>query len=263
VRSAWKVVGAFAVLVLLGIGALKAGGAIARKGLPTRKTERIHRVFPDTVQSVDVSSSAGDVRVIGGEGPGTVVDAVTEFGSQRPAHSEKVQGDQLVIRGGSCRPLVSSQCSVNFSIRIPRSVPVTAASGGGDIAVSDISNVGGDVDLSSSGGDVQLDGASTKKVRMHSSGGDVTARGLVGESVHATSDGGDVSLSFAAGPVHVAADTSGGSVEIEIPRTPDAYRVDASSSGGDVVVQIRTDPGSSHVIRAFSSGGDVSIRYRD
>jgi hypothetical protein len=48
----------------------------------------------------------------------------------------------------------------------------------------------------------------------------------------------------------------------QVPDTPDAYRVLASSSGGDATTQVRTDPMSSRLIRASSSGGDVSVLYR-
>jgi hypothetical protein len=254
VRSAWRVVGAFTAVVLVGLGALNAAGAIARK------TERTHRAFPDTVRAVDIRSSGGNVSVVGGEGPETVVDAVVEFGLQRPGHSEEVQGDRLVVRGGSCGVFAGPYCSVDFTIRVPRGIRVAAGSEGGDIAVSDVH---GDVDLSSSGGDVELGGATTQKVRVRSSGGDVTARGLVGGSIDAASSGGDVTLLFAAPPSQIVANSSGGSVVIKVPGTADAYRVQASSSGGDVTTRIRTDPESSRVIRASSSGGDVSIRYGD
>ena len=76
---------------------------------------------------------------------------------------------------------------------------------------------------------------------MHSSGGNVTAHGLVGDSVDVESSGGDVTLSFAAPPMQVVADSRGGSVVIEVPDTPDSYRVLASSSGGDATTRIRTD----------------------
>src|SRR3954470_21383828 len=82
VRFAWRVMGVFAAVVLLGVGALSAAVAVAHK------IERIHRVFPETVQSVDVRSSGGNVRVVAGEGPETVVDLVIQFGLQHPGHSE-------------------------------------------------------------------------------------------------------------------------------------------------------------------------------
>jgi hypothetical protein len=247
-RSLWIVAGAVACVALVGMGVTNATDAISRK------TERTHRVFPATVRTVDIRSLGGNVTVVGREGPETVV----ELGLQRPGHVEEIRGDRLIVRGRPCRALAGSACSVDLTIRVPSGTRIAAASGGGDIAVSDVR---GSVDLSSSGGDVELSGAMTDPVRVRSSGGDVRARGLVGGSIEAESGGGDISLRFAAPPNRIVASSSGGSVAIRIPSTPDAYQVQTSSLIGDVTTQIRTDPESSRVIRASSSDGDISIRY--
>jgi hypothetical protein len=245
-------VGVLVAVVAVGIGVLNAAAALAHK------TERMHRAFPGTVHLVDVSSSGGSIRVVGGEGSETTVDALVDVGLRRPSHREELEGDRLVIRSEDCGILAGALCSVDYTIHVPQGIQVTAASGGGGITVW---GVRGNVDLSSSGGEVRLRGATTEEARVHSSGGDVTALGLVGASIDAASDGGDVTLSFAAPPNRVVADSRGGSVVIEVPDTPDAYRVLASSSGGDATTRIRTDPTSSRLIRASSSGGDVSVRY--
>jgi hypothetical protein len=51
-------------------------------------------------------------------------------------------------------------------------------------------------------------------------------------------------------------------VTIELPPGPVAYAVDAESSGGGRRVDVKTDPDSANHIRARSSGGGVTIRYR-
>jgi len=250
VRSAWRVVGILVAIVAVGVGVLNAAAALARK------TERTHGVFPGTVRSVDISSSGGSIHLIGGEGSETTVDALIGLGLGRPSHREELEGDRLVIRSGDCGVLAGSSCSVDYTIHAPQGVHVTAASSGGDITVS-----GANVDLSSSGGDVTLHGVTTE-ARVHSSGSNVTTHGLVGDSVDVESSGGDVTLSFAAPPMQVVADSRGGSVVIEVPDTPDTYRVVTYSSGGDATTRIRTDPTSSRLIHASSSGGDVSVLYR-
>jgi hypothetical protein len=240
------------VVVVVGFGVLNAAAALGHK------TERTHRDFPGTVRSVDVSSSGGSIRLIGAQGSETTVESVIDLGLRRPWHREELEGDRLVIRSEDCGILAGALCSVDYTIHVPQGIQITAASGGGDITVS---GVRGKVDLSTSGGEVQLRGAATEEARVHSSEGDITAQGLVGASVDAMSRGGAITLSFAAPPERVVADSRGGSVVIEVPDTPDAYRVLASSSGGDATTRIRTDPTSSRLIRASSSGGDVSVRY--
>ena len=59
------------------------------------------------------------------------------------------------------------------------------------------------------------------------------------------------------------AESTGGSVVIEVPDTLDVYRVLASSSGGEDTTRVRTDLASSRLIRASSSGSHVSVRYRE
>jgi hypothetical protein len=58
-------------------------------------------------------------------------------------------------------------------------------------------------------------------------------------------------------PTNVQASSDGGDVEIALPDTPDAYRVQLSSDGGETSGPIRTDPTSSRVITASSNGGNV------
>src|SRR5437667_4060050 len=146
VRSAWRAVGILVAIVLGGFGVLNAAAALGHR------TERIHKAFPGTVHSVDVSSSGGEIRVIGGEGSATTVDAVVDRGLRRPSHREELQGDRLIIRSEDCGMLAGPFCSVDYTIHVPPGIQVTAASGGGDITVS---GVHGNVDLSSSGGVVK------------------------------------------------------------------------------------------------------------
>jgi len=251
-RTTWLVMGGLVALVLLAFGTMFGVGAVAHK------TERAHTAFPGPVRSVDVGASGGSVHVVGTAGSEATVDAVINRGIQRPSNSERLEGDRLVIRGGSCMPFFTTFCGVDYTIHVPHDLGLTAHSSGGDITVSDLH---GTMDLSSSGGRVGLQSVTSDRVRVESNGGEVTASGLTGTSVDASSNGGEVSLSFAGPPTRVDASSSGGGVLIELPDTPDAYRVEASSSGGGTSIRIRTDPASSRLIRASSSGGDVTIRY--
>ena len=55
------------------------------------------------------------------------------------------------------------------------------------------------------------------------------------------------------------ASSSGGEVEVLLPRVDGGYRVDASSSGGDQVVEVPTDPASTRRVTVHSSGGDATV----
>jgi len=68
-----------------------------------------------------------------------------------------------------------------------------------------------------------------------------------------------VQLAFDTPPDRVIADSSGGGVEIGLPRVEGGYQVHADSSGGQTQTDVQTDPASPHLIDAHSSGGDVRI----
>jgi hypothetical protein len=118
-------VGVLVAVVAVGLGVLNAAAALAHR------TERTHRAFPDTVRYVDVSSSEGSIRVIGGGGSGTSVDALVDLGLARPSHREELEGDRLVIHSGDCGALAGPFCSVGYTIHVPQGIQVTVTSGGG------------------------------------------------------------------------------------------------------------------------------------
>ncbi len=105
--------------------------------------------------------------------------------------------------------------------------------------------------------------AITAAFALPSSGGGVTANGIRGGTATAGSSGGAVRLRFASAPDRVDVDSSGGGVEVTLPRDGGPYRVDASSSGGNEVVQVPTDPTSTRVVTAHSSGGSVRVVLAD
>ena len=103
----------------------------------SHRTEHRHTTFaPDCVRSVDVRAWGGSIRVIGVEGSQTTVDAVVDLGLERPAHSQELEGGRLVIRGESCRLFGGLFCSVDYTIRVPRGVEVTAATSGEDARIA-------------------------------------------------------------------------------------------------------------------------------
>jgi hypothetical protein len=99
----------------------------------------------------------------------------------------------------------------------------------------------------------------TGPIDLNSSGGSVLGTGLRGGEAHAESSGGSVRLVFDVPPDLVQASSSGGKVEVLLPRVDGGYRVDASSSGGSQVVEVPTDPASARRITVHSSGGSARV----
>ncbi|HTU67475.1 MAG TPA: DUF4097 family beta strand repeat-containing protein [Steroidobacteraceae bacterium] len=124
-------------------------------------------------------------------------------------------------------------------------------SGGGIVA----DTIRGDVDANTSGGDVRLlkiDG----KIRGNTSGGSVRCS-LVGANrgISATSSGGDIELTLPRATTgDVNATTSGGGIDLDLPITTSEHkdgRVRGTLNGGGLPIEART------------SGGNVSLRAAD
>jgi hypothetical protein len=153
---------------------------------------------------------------------------------------------------------VSTFCQVDYVIHVPDGVSVIARSDGADVTVS---NVTGNLDLSSSGGGIRVRNSDAGHVLLDSNGSGIAAVDLSAESIRGSASGGSVFLSLSTPPKTVDVDSDGGSVEIVLPDTSDAYHVNVSADGGSTSTEIRTDPTSPRVIIATSSGGNVILRY--
>jgi hypothetical protein len=124
-------------------------------------------------------------------------------------------------------------------------------SGGGIL----VDTLRGDIDAHTSGGDVRLlhiDG----KIKGHTSGGSVRVS-LVGANreISATTSGGDVEVTLPKGTTgNVEASTSGGDIKTDLPVTTTVFkegRLDGSLNGGGAPIYIHT------------SGGSISLRAAD
>jgi DNA-binding NarL/FixJ family response regulator len=72
---------------------------------------------------------------------------------------------------------------------------------------------------------------------------------------------GSVKISLLAPPTNVDLSSSAGSTTLELPRTSDAYDVDASSTAGSSTVTVDTSTSSARKIRVRSSAGSVKVTY--
>jgi DUF4097 and DUF4098 domain-containing protein YvlB len=78
--------------------------------------------------------------------------------------------------------------------------------------------------------------------------------------VRATTTNGDVSLELLEPPRAVAVDVRSGDVDIAVPATGAAYRVDAQTTSGEESVPVPVDPAATSTIVADSRSGDIRIR---
>ena len=109
-------------------------------------------------------------------------------------------------------------------------------------------------------GSVMVTGISGPTTAGSTAGGVAVLRSRA-STISATSTAGDVRVESITTPTLITASTSAGSVDVEVPRG--AYRIDASATAGSVNLSgVTRDQTSSHVIRASSTAGGVSITGR-
>jgi DUF4097 and DUF4098 domain-containing protein YvlB len=170
-------------------------------------------------------------------------------------------------------------------VTVPRRFEISARTGGGTI---DLKDIVGSVKLNTSGGDVSARNVNGT-VRLRTSGGQITADNVRGD-VDANTSGGDVRLLNIDGSIKghtsggsvraslqganrgISASTSGGDVELILPRNTTG-NVSASTSGGNVTTDLPitttvvkegrlegTLNGGGQSIEARTSGGNIRLR---
>lgn len=249
-RSSWMIGGSiFCVLAL-------AYGVFLVVDLLSFGRDHVERTFAGPISTVEIDSDAGSVRIEGTSSTTTVVQASLRRGLREPHHTETLVGDRLVLHSG-CPTMMTSFCDVSYTVRVPANVALVVKSSGGGVRLTDVA---GPADVSSSGGGIRAVRTSGP-LRLRASGGGITGEGLSSANVDASSSGGGVRLGFTSAPSSVLVESSGGGVTVELPNTPDTYRLEATSSGGGVSTSVRTDPTSTRVVDVHSSGGGVTVRY--
>jgi hypothetical protein len=252
-RRPWVGAGAVIALASLGWGTFQVTSALAFDRQKFR--ESFAATESAAVRTIDVDNSAGSVDIVGSDRGDIAINGAVIRGIESPKHSERIAGDTLEI-DASCHS-ISSFCSVDYDIQVPRDVAVRIRASGGGVRVA---NVTGRQDIGASGGGVRVEGAEGA-LHLRSSGGGITAVALHSADADVDSSGGGVRLEFIDAPQTVRATSSGGGVTVVIPDTDISYNVDASSSGGGVSRDVRSDPASSRTISVHSSGGGVTVQY--
>jgi hypothetical protein len=232
-RPAWRILASVVTLAAL------LWGTINVVNLLSHSEHHFSRTFTaDGVTRIDVSTDRGSVRVIATERDDIRMSAYLSDGLGGTDHAARRRGERLLI-DGSCNFPIAYWCTASYTLRVPRDVKLVLWSGSGDVRVSGTT---ADVDLTS----------------QH---GSVDATRLRSEVARASSDHGSVGLRFARAPMQVRAESAHGDVTVVLPRTGEAYRVDASSEQGSTDTTVHTDSTARRSIDASSEHGDVTVRY--
>lgn len=251
-RLAWIVLASVVGLLVLVIGSLSVANVLARE------QETVTTVFDEpAVQLIDVELHNGSVTLVGSSEATISVTAELTYGLHRPEQEVAVDGTRLVIRDTCQGPPFATFCRAEYTLRVPARLAAVVSSHNGPVLVS---RIDGTVDVSSTNGSIAVD-RPVGNLRLRSSNGRVEASAVRSEEVEASSRNGEVSLTFTAPPHDVEAESANGAVDIVLPDTDDAYRIEAASSHGPVDTPVRTDPSSPRTVVAESSNGSVTVRY--
>ncbi|HUQ08927.1 MAG TPA: DUF4097 family beta strand repeat-containing protein [Steroidobacteraceae bacterium] len=172
-----------------------------------------------------------------------------------------------------------------IDVTVPKRYAIKVRTGGGGI---ELKNTVGPVDLRTSGGDVEARNV-TGTVELRTSGGAIIADSIRGDldadtsggdvrvihidgKIKANTSGGNVRCSLVGANREISATTSGGDIELILPRGTTG-NVEASTSGGDVKSELPvtastikegrlegTLNGGGPSIYAHTSGGSIALR---
>jgi Putative adhesin len=254
VRTAWKVLAGLFAAVMLAWGTSQVVTVLAHQ-----EETFVEEFAAGDVTLVDVHNSAGSVVVRGSDRADDTIRVTTrvDHGLRRTGHSERIEGDRLVL-DTSCPLFLTTFCEVRYTIDVPREIDLSVRGSGGSITVTDVT---GDVDLDSDAGGVDVERVGGDRLRMDSDAGSVSAADVRSTDVEATSDAGSVTVRFAGDPRTVRADSDAGGVELVLPPDGGPYRVEADSSAGGVETSVNTSRTSDRRITATSDAGSVTVRY--
>ncbi|MER5510259.1 DUF4097 family beta strand repeat-containing protein [Streptomyces sp. NPDC002766] len=243
---------ALAVVAVVLVGGVSACGASAGDD-----KDPDHRTFtlPGRTLTVDSDDSALEIVAADGNAVGKV--AVTRWFQGKvaigsgPKVTWSMHGDRLVLRV-RCSGVVAD-CSARHRIEVPRGVAVKVRDGDGSVRARGFRDA---LSISTGDGSVRV-GDCTGPLDVHTGDGSVRAE-VDSRTVRAESGDGSVHLELGAVPDLVDSRSGDGSVTISLPRS--TYRVAARTGDGSVHVSVPRDDSSSHVVRARSDDGEVTLR---
>ncbi|MBK3639952.1 DUF4097 family beta strand repeat-containing protein [Streptomyces sp. MBT33] len=247
-----------AARVALGVVAVALVGGVTACGASAGDDkDPDHRTFALQGRTLTVDSDDSALEIVAADGNAAGKVEVTRWFQGKvaigrdPEVTWSMRGDRLVLRM-KCSGVVAD-CSARHRIEVPRGVAVKVRDGDGSVRAHGFRNA---LSISTGDGSVRV-GDCTGPLEVHTGDGSVRAE-VDSRTVRAETGDGSVHLELGAVPDLVDTRSGDGSVTIALPRS--AYRVAARTGDGSVHVSVPRDDSSSHVVRARSDDGEVTLR---
>ncbi|MFB7635454.1 DUF4097 family beta strand repeat-containing protein [Streptomyces sp. NPDC056149] len=234
----------------IGTAALAGAGVLALGAcsLVAGETFSDDATLSQKITSVRVDTGNGGVTLHGGKGGDTVSvhRKVTYRGDKPQGPTHRVEDGTLVL--GGC----GDGCSVDYTVDLPGTVPVTGGTSNGSLSLSTVAAVR----VTTSNGEIDLDGVSGP-VNVRTSNGAITGKGLAGKGVEARTTDGEIDLTTTA-PQNVRAQTSNGALTVTVPDAH--YRVSARTDNGAKRIGVHDDPAGPYQLDLTTDNGELRAR---
>jgi hypothetical protein len=232
--------------------ALAAGVALAGCSVSVGSVQ--HRTTSFTAGSIRalvVNGQVGSIRITGSDNREVRVTEHISFEHQAPGATHRIAAGTLTLYAGC--PLLET-CSVSYDITVPKAISVRLSAGVGDVWLGSLT---GDVTVHTNVGNIDLQ-ALSGPVDVSNHAGSVSGQDLSSASAVINVSAGDVGVTFTAAPASVTATATVGSVTLTVPGNL-SYSVSATATVGSVRIGVISNPHSSHVIKASTTTGSISI----
>jgi hypothetical protein len=274
-----------AIAAVVSLALLAAGGAHAAE----RAVDRTFTVSPGGTLIVDADSAS--VQVTSADTNRVSVRMIAR-GSEDQLAAAKLDASQsgndvsITMRQRGVESWFSrSWTDGEIRVTVPKHFGIRVKTGGGDVEVTNttgatsvktsggdivVKSVNGNVDAQTSGGGILAE-AIRGDVDADTSGGDIRLLKIDGK-IRGNTSGGDVHCSLVGANRGIIATTSGGSIQVTLPRATTA-NFEATTSGGEFTSELPilttamreghargTINGGGEPIDARTSGGDISLR---
>jgi Putative adhesin len=230
--------------------------------------EKTFKISPGKNLLVDITS--GDVKVTHWDKAEVSVKILgNENAMEKMDFTLEGNENQIKVIGEKKSSISSwfSSTNVNVEIKVPTQFNLDINTAGGDIKCGGIK---GKAELNTSGGDIWADKFSGNLISS-TSGGDIFLF-CFDASIEAETSGGDIKLEYAGENRGINLSTSGGDIDIKLPKDY-STSIELSTSGGDVscslnMSNVKKSSGSRLIadlngggekLLAQTSGGDITV----
>lgn len=149
---------------------------------------------------------------------------------------------------------LSSNCEGRYSVKVPRGVTIAVDDDNGSVHATGFDT---DLRIKSDNGAINVKDV-RGKLDLESDNGEITGEGVATKSATAKTDNGEIKLDFTVVPDLVESHSNNGAIRLTLPKS--TYKVETSSQNGQVTVGVPKSDDSTHLVKARTDNGEVTLQ---